>query len=130
MAKPLTASKSSQRSFRERILLSCDCAMHCGEEEDGGVKRRCAVCERPETLSLMSQTWFFAKSRGHGRFRICATGLLMWFPTIFYLFCYLSLSAVDLSSGFSLCAFFLSHESSIEPQSVNQYSFEMFYGRM
>lgn len=53
MARPLTASKSSHRSWFERILLSCDCAMHCGEEVMG-VKLHCAICKGPQMYSLMS----------------------------------------------------------------------------
>lgn len=53
MAGPLTASKSSHRSWFERILLSCDCAMHCGEEVMG-VKLHCAICTGTKMYSPVS----------------------------------------------------------------------------
>lgn len=55
MARPLTASKSSHRGWCERILLSCDCAVHCAKEVMS-VKLLWAFCKRPRFYSLMSVT--------------------------------------------------------------------------
>lgn len=81
MARPLTALKSSHRSWFERILLSCDCAMHCGEEVMG-VKLHCAICKGPKMCSLMSLS--HTGSQHQSNEDLFHRYKMMWLQLMFY----------------------------------------------